>query len=735
MLKFINNMQISHRLLLAFLLAAVIPSIVISLLGFTFIREQDTRSRAVQINIGASKATGTVNLSLLKMNILLNTAYQRQYESNQNLTSIQVQEDLDQLQSSINDFDIAIQHFQQNYKLKTVPRMRDVYSLLTSSSGAPALPDQQQAALNQVDTLWSTYRDELVQIEAVLAKKAPGEQLRPLLLKANNDYTQLVLTWDRVSSITEDISAQAAQVGPLQTNPFVLAIFVGFLGMILVITVVGYIVYRTITRPLRQLAHLSRRIAMGEIHMRPSVTGNDEIYLVATSMNAMLDSIVSLLQEAQAQRDALKYKIEKLLSEVSGIGEGDLRVQAEVTTDALGVLGDSFNYMVDELGGLIVRVKSVAGEVDDSTKFILKRMLQLVETGNKQIEQVGTAKAEVDRMSASSRQVAERAKNLYEVTRQARQDAYTGREATEHTIAGMSRISENVQLTALKVHTLGERSREINDIVDAIASIAHHTNRMALDAAVQAVSVGEHGMGFAALAADIRRLAERAKDQAGMISHMLREVRQDIGEVAISMHDTERETMTGVQLIRETGMALEAVFAVVEQQGREIENVNQVARQQLKSAATVVQIMKEVTESTRHNGQSTQEASRYMQRLGQLVDQLRISVAAFRLRDNLSYYNARTTPAQEPEPVADGPMTVSGVFRTMNVDFRAVKSSSGWYTPPSSSFTPPPGYDPFAFTPMPGAPLPRPAKRDEKSGPGVKPGQVPRSEEHWSPNK
>src|SRR5581483_10107572 len=117
-------------------------------------------------------------------------------------------------------------------------------------------------------------------------------------------------------------------------------------------------------------------------------------------MNNMLDNIVRLIQETQSQRDALQGQVEKLVSEVSGVGEGDLRVQAEVTADALGVLADSFNYMVEELGSLVVRVKMVAHEVGNSTTAILDRMTQLVETGDRQIQQISDAAADVERMSS-----------------------------------------------------------------------------------------------------------------------------------------------------------------------------------------------------------------------------------------------------------------------------------------------------------------------------------------------
>ena len=312
-------------------------------------------------------------------------------------------------------------------------------------------------------------------------------------------------------------------------------------------------------------------------------------------------------------------------------------------------------------------------------------------------------KAEIDRVTASSRQVAERANNLYDVARVARQDAHVGRESIEQATAGIGRINLNVQATALKVQTLGERSREINEIVEAISGIAHQTNRLALDAAIQAAMAGENGKGFGAVAADIRRLAERAKDQASMINHIVRDVHDDISAVASSMEDTERETAIGTQLTQETGLALEAIFAAVEHQAREIEHINQMAKQQFKSSGTVVNIMKEVTESTQRSGHNTQEAAQYMERLGQLVEQLQASVAAFKLRENLSYYVPHTNSTFEMDQIVDGPLTVSGVFRTMNANLVPVKAPNGWQNP-FDTFTPSLGNDAFTLTPMPNAP-------------------------------
>lgn len=674
MLKFVTHIQISRRLLLAFLLAAVIPGIVISILGLTFTKEQNTRSRAMQIDIQAFKTCTLAATYLPTLNKLLSDAYQEQYGSpdptlSRQAQAKQLQTTLTQLQHVAALFKATASTYQQNYQLNTSRRMRSVREILFNNAADTYLANQQQATLNQIfHTQWPAYITAQEQAIAALKAKAPRLYVKQLRIQAQSKSTLLENAWNQVTQMTEEMSDHTAQICQARTNPFLVATLIAFLSTIIVVTAIGYVVHLTITRPLHQLTMLTRRIARGDTNARATISGKDEIYLVAQSMNNMLDNIVHLIQETQWQRDTLQAQVEKLVSEVSGVGEGDLRVQAEVTSNTLGVLANSFNYMVEELGSLVVRVKKVSHEVDNSTVAILDRMTQLVETGNRQLQQISEADTEVGRLTISSRQVAERSQILYSVARTARQNAQLGRESVLHAVEGMGHINENVQTTASKVQTLEERSREIDEIVEAISGIAYQTNRLALDAAIQAAMAGENGKGFGAVAADIRRLAERSKDQANMITAIVRNVREEINAVAISMLDTERETATGTRLTQDAGTALESIFAAVEHQAREIENINQVAMQQLQSSTAVAHIMKGISELIRFGSNSTRNASQYMEHLVRLVEQLRASVEAFKLRENQYYAipNTGALPPLDDEP--EKPLTVSGVFRKVNAN-------------------------------------------------------------------
>ncbi len=671
MIRLVSNIPIFRRLFYAFLLTAVIPGVMISVLGSAFLNAQGTRSQITQVSMRMVKDTTNARLALQRSLDLLNVASE-QYRAQRLHATRQTQALLNIIANDEKTFTTTLTHYPQLYQLTSAAQMSDARTILQTDYPGSTLIYDQQNAIKRADTFWPRYRDAQDQtIQAI----RNGASVDAPLAQANANYAPIQTVWAGVAQTADQVSYTVALVGPSQTNPIILTIAIALLITIIVVISIGYIVNLTISHPLSQLTALTRRIARGETDARAKIPGHDEIHMVAVSMNSMLDNIVRLIQETKSQRDILQAQVEKLVSEVSGVGEGDLRIQAEVTADALGVLADSFNYMVEELGSLVVRVKMVAHEVENSTTTVLDRMMQLVETGDTQIKQISDAAIEVERSAASSRQVAERSQLLYNVARIARQDAQIGRESVQQAVAGMGRINENVEATSSKVQTLGDRSREINEIVEVIASIAHQTNRLALDAAIQAAMAGENGKGFGAVAADIRRLAERAKDQAGMIARIVRSVREDIGAAAISMRDTERETSTGARLTQEAGIALESIFAAVEHQAHEIEAINQVALNQLNSSSAVVQIMHEVSASTQQSGLNTREASQSMERLTRLVERLRSSVEAFKMRENQDYLRHKKGESDEE---ADEPLSFSGIFRTVSATAHPPQST--WRT-------------------------------------------------------
>jgi methyl-accepting chemotaxis protein len=705
MYRSITNMPIFRRLLIAFALAAVVPGIVIVLLGTYYVNQFTVRGQAVKTAFNAQNTAYEEQINLQRMNALLQARHAEIFaglggsvqDPSMNASGQLINDDILARET---DFDQTLAKYQQDFELATSPNMGDIRTILLSDDPTSTIIGDQQAILNTVmQRQWPAYKklqDEELALLGPKTGKPSYLVVYKKLFDANAQFTDLRNSWQRVVNIAENMGEVVTTVGPSQVNPVVFGDVIAFLVTTVVVLFIGYIISVTITRPLGQLTTLTKRIARGETGARARIRGRDEIHMVANSMNNMLDNIVRLIQETQAQRDSLQAQVEKLVSEVSGVGEGDLRIQAEVTVDTLGVLADSFNYMVEELSSLIVRVKMVAHEVENSTVTILDHMTQLVENGDIQLQQIANATAGVEHIAGSSRHVAERAQVLYKIARETRMNAQSGRASMNQSLQGIERIHENVQDTASKVQLLGDRSREIDEIVAAISNIAHQTNRLALDAAIQAAMAGENGKGFGAVAADIRRLAERAKEEASTVTRIVRSIREDIGAVAVAMQDTEHETSVGAKLTQEAGTTLGSIFAAIDHEAEEIENISLMTTQQLQSSGAIVQIMQGVSDTTEQSSTSTRDASQNMERLARLVEQLRASVEAFKLREDQNYYAPTQFDITPIENEQNNQMTVSGIFRTVTGAAQPPNARSYNALPPAG---PPPPYSPYPVAP------------------------------------
>jgi len=331
---------------------------------------------------------------------------------------------------------------------------------------------------------------------------------------------------------------------------------------------------------------------------------------------------------------ALQAQIEKLLQEVSAVGDGDLRVQAEVTPDTLGVLADSFNYMIEELAKVVGRVQTTAVQVTNATRRILDRSDELAQASSTQVEQISQTTEAVEALAIFIQNVARNAQLSAEAAGDALHNADAGQQAVRQSIDGMMVIRENVQETSKKIKRLGERSNEIGEIVRIIEDIADQTNLLALNAAIQSAMAGEHGRGFAVVADEIRLLAERSTESTKRIATLVKSIQGDTFEAVVAMEDSTQEVVKGSQLADEAGRALNSIYTAVERQAQMIETIAHAANEQAQVSENVAVAMGEISEITRQTNAGTQEAAMSVSYLAELADQLRASVSTFRLPDH-----------------------------------------------------------------------------------------------------
>jgi twitching motility protein PilJ len=360
-------------------------------------------------------------------------------------------------------------------------------------------------------------------------------------------------------------------------------------------------------------------------------TYRDEIGSMAQSLNGMLDKVLPLMEARQQERDAIQGAVMKLLDEVSGVAEGDLTKEAEVTADVTGAIADSFNYMIEQLRKIIGNVQDATLQVSTSANEIQATSDQLVEGSQSQAKQIVSTTAALDEMTNSIRHVSENAGVSATVAQQAMASARQGNEAVQNTIDGMNRIRDQVQETAKRIKRLGESTQEIGQIIQLIDDIADRTSILALNASIQASMAGEAGRGFAVVAGEVERLAERSTDATKKIATLVKTIQSETGEAVTAMEKGIQEVVEGSQLANQAGQALVEIEAVSRKLAELIHSISAASKQQAKGSEALAKSMVEISQITQHTAAGTRHAAGSVSQLADLADALRASVSTFRL--------------------------------------------------------------------------------------------------------
>jgi twitching motility protein PilJ len=401
---------------------------------------------------------------------------------------------------------------------------------------------------------------------------------------------------------------------------------------------IAVFVARTIARQLNAITGVVRELEQENLAARAAVLNGDELGQVASSVNAMLDNTVNLIQvrekerdERERERDELEDALIRLLSEIRNVAQGDLTIQASVDEGPTGALADSFNYTLSELRRLIGRVNEVSARVNRAAREIQNTSTTLAQGSEVQFVRINETSSALKEMSESITEVSKRAQTSVAVAEQSLQKAQVGMKAVSKTIDGMQNIREQVQKTAKRIKRLGESSQEVGEIVQLIGDIANQTNILALNASIQAAMAGEAGRGFAVVAEEVELLAERSADATKRIGGLIKAIQTETNEAVAAMEDTTREVVEGSAVATEAGQALNEIENVSNQLARIIEAISIASKEQAARSEGLAGTMGNISEITQGATLGTREMVSSVSELTSLADNLRASVSQFKV--------------------------------------------------------------------------------------------------------
>jgi twitching motility protein PilJ len=476
--------------------------------------------------------------------------------------------------------------------------------------------------VSKTDAFLSKVRPILAEDAKALAAINPGE-LFNTGTEAIGSLNKLYDGFD--PQLVELLNKRAASYR--QTNYLsVLGTIIGLLA----VTAVSLAVTRSLTMQINNLTRLFDRVEIGDYSKPARVLSSDELGHLTEQANATLERTTSLIQ-SEEQKDNLQRNIMKLLDEVSGVADGDLSKEAEVTADATGAIADSFNFMIAELRKVIGNVQNATLQVSSSANEIYTSAEHLADGSESQSEQIVNTSAAIDEMAVSIQQVSENAATSTTVAQQALSTAKQGNVAVRNTIEGMNKIREQAQETAKRIKRLGETSQEIGQIVQLIDDIADRTSILALNASIQAAAAGEAGRGFAVVAEEVERLAVRSTEATRKIATLVNAIQSETNEAVGAMEKNIQEVVSGSKVANQAGQSLNEIESVSLRLSELIQSISLASKQQARGSEALAKSMGDISNITQQTAAGTKQTAESVNALARLADDLRGSVSRFKL--------------------------------------------------------------------------------------------------------
>lgn len=331
----------------------------------------------------------------------------------------------------------------------------------------------------------------------------------------------------------------------------------------------------------------------------------------------------------------IKEPVEKAAEQLELMSKGDFTFSISQNAikrgDELGIIARAMDALLTNLKNVFNEILSSVHSLTSSAtqlSSIAEEMSRTAENSSTRANSVATASEE---MSQTVVDVAKNTASIAESAKKAVDTAHEGNKIVEKSVSEVKEIDKTVNESAKFVKSLGERSTHIGEIISVINDIADQTNLLALNAAIEAARAGEQGRGFAVVADEVRKLAERTAQATSEIEDMIKAIQNEVTKAVDIMDNATRKVDTGVRLTAQAGEALKEIV----KSSNELQvMVQQIASATEEMSATSEQISKEIMDianASRDTTASSQETAQAAVNLSMIATKLDEKVRFFRI--------------------------------------------------------------------------------------------------------
>jgi len=411
---------------------------------------------------------------------------------------------------------------------------------------------------------------------------------------------------------------------------------------------------RKMSKPIFALQEAAHEVASGNIGISVQIDREDEIGRLSENFNIMVKNIKTANDELKREKASVEKKVEiavreseeqkkylsdsvrKILVEMDKFAKGDLMVslQPEKEGDEIADLCSGFNKSVMNIRNMILQVSEAVQATASASAEISSSTEEMAAGAQEQRTQAAEVASAVEEMSKTIVETTLNAGKAADKSENAGETAHKGGQVVKSTIEGMNRIADVVKNSAALVKELGKNSNQIGEIVQVINDIAEQTNLLALNAAIEAARAGEQGRGFAVVADEVRRLADRTTKATKEIEGMIKTIQNDTNGAVTAIEKGTQEVEIGKELSNKAG---ESLNDIIDSSAEVVDVINQVAaasEQQSKAAEQISKNIEGINNVTHETALGIEQIAKAAEDLNRLTENLQGLTNRFKLYDS-----------------------------------------------------------------------------------------------------